>query len=84
VAQFRHLKQLHRPGFAVTDDGLAHLGQLGELQLFSLEQTQVTDAGLGHLKGLSGLKWLKLKGTRVTEAGVRELKKALPQFQAIW
>ena len=83
VGRLKHLKQLHRPGFAVTDAGLVHLGRLSDLQLLSLDDTQVTDAGLAHLKGLSGLKWLKLSRTRVTDAGVAELQKLLPQLQVI-
>lgn len=83
VARLRHLKQLHRPGFAVTDAGLVHLGQLSELQLLSLDDTQVTDAGLAHLKGLSGLKWLKLTRTRVTDAGIAEIQTSLPHLQVI-
>ena len=83
VGRLTHLKQLHRPGLAVTDAGLIHLRRLKELELLSLNNTQVTDAGLAHLKGLKGLKWLRVVGTRVTDAGVRELRKSLPQLQPI-
>jgi hypothetical protein len=83
VGQFTHLKQLHRPGRRVTDLGLAHLGRLSELQYLSLDRTQATDAGLAHLKGLANLRWLKLAQTKVTDAGLSELRKSLPQLQAI-
>jgi internalin A len=83
VGLFTHLKQLHRPGLAVTDAGLAHLRRLNELELLSLNSTQVTDAGLAHLKGLKGLKWLRVVGTRITDAGLRALQMSLPQLQAI-
>ncbi len=83
VGRLKHLKQLHRPGFAVTNAGLVHLGRLSELQLLSLDDTLVTDAGLAHLKGLAGLKWLKVTRTRVTDAGVAELQKSLPHLQVI-
>jgi hypothetical protein len=83
VARLPDLKQLHRPGFAVTDNGLAHLARSRNLQLLSLDDTQVTDAGLMHLKGLTGLRWLKVSRTKVTDAGVSELRKSLPQLQAI-
>jgi hypothetical protein len=83
VGRLRHLKQLHRPGFAVTDRGLAHLGQLSDLQFLSLDDTQVTDAGLASLTALKNLKWLKLTRTKVTDRGVTELRKFLPQLQAI-
>jgi hypothetical protein len=83
VARLTYLKQMHRPGFAVSDKGLAHLGRLSNLQLLSLDDTQVTDAGLVHLKGLLGLKWLKLTRSKVTDGGVAELRKSLPRLQAI-
>jgi hypothetical protein len=83
VARLRHLKQLHRPGFAVTDVGLAHLRGLTELELLSLDRTQVTDAGLAQLKGLRGLKWLKITRTRVTDLGVAHLQSFLPRLQVL-
>jgi hypothetical protein len=83
VGRLTHLKQVHRPGLAVTDSGLAHLRRLNELELLSINRTQVTDAGLAHLKDLKGLKWLRVAGTRVTDAGVRELRNSVPQLQAI-
>jgi hypothetical protein len=83
VGRLTHLKQLHRPGLAMTDAELIHLGQLNKLELLSLNHTQVTDAGLVHLKGLKGLKWLRVAGSRVTDAGVGELRKALPDLQPI-
>ena len=83
VARLKYLKQLHRPGLAVSDAGLAHVGRLSDLQLLSLENTHVTDAGLAHLKGLAGLKWLKLGKTSVTDAGVATLRSALPRVQIL-
>jgi hypothetical protein len=83
VGRLAELKQLHRPGFAVTDAGLAHLSRSSNIQLLSLDDTQVTDAGLAHLKKLSSLKWLKLTRTKVTDAGVADLRKSLPQLQPI-
>ena len=58
-------------------------GAIENLQLLSLDGTQVTDAGLVHLKRLSSLRWLKLTRTKVTDDGVRELQKSLPHLQAI-
>ena len=51
-ARLTHLRQLHRPGPGSPTPELAHLGRLSNLQLLSLDDTQVTDAGLTHLKGL--------------------------------
>jgi hypothetical protein len=83
VGRLTHLKQLHRPGLAVTDAGVAHLSRLKELELLSLNNTQVTDAGLAHLTGLKGLTWLRVAASRVTDAGVRTLQKSLPNLQPI-
>jgi hypothetical protein len=61
----------------VTDEELAHIARLTELQRLWLDGTRVTDAGLVHLAGLPQLQVLSLSQTRVTGAGVAKLKKAL-------
>src|SRR5262245_32178541 len=58
----------------VTDDFLAQLKSLTELQFLSLDDTPVTDAGLMHVKGMKRLRWLTLSGTKVTDAGLPQLK----------
>ena len=83
VARLKHLKQLHRPGPAVTDTGLAHLGRLSELQFLSLDGTQVTDAGIASSTGLRDLSFLKISRTKVTDNGVAELRKTLPHLRVI-
>jgi hypothetical protein len=83
VGRLTHLKQLHRPGPAVTDAGITHLGQLRDLQFLSLDGTQVTDDGLAQLKGLRALKWLKLTKTKVTALGVDKLRESLPDLRPI-
>ncbi len=83
VGRLKHLKQLHRPGFAVTDAGLVHLGRLSDLQFLSLDDTQVTDDGIANLMGLGGLKFLKVTRTRVTDRGIAELRKSRPHLRVI-
>ncbi len=62
------------PGTQITDVGLAHLSELGQLRQLHLQNSKVSDAGLGHLRGLANLEFLDLSGTRATDAGVAHLK----------
>jgi serine/threonine protein kinase/Leucine-rich repeat (LRR) protein len=68
----------------ITNDGLAHLTALTDLQDLQLTGTNVTDAGLKHLKGLTNLTVLYLGGTKVTAEGVAALSKALPKCKIAW
>ena len=67
----------------ITDDGLANLKGLRNLELLDLRGTDITDAGLEHLKSLSKLQQLSLNYTNVTEAGVKALKDALPNLKDV-
>jgi hypothetical protein len=73
-----NLKELSLPD-TITDNGLAHVGQLTELRVLFLQGPRITDAGLRHLKGLNRLEFLSLTGTQVTDEGKAELQAALPK-----
>jgi hypothetical protein len=62
-----------------TDDDLACLAPLVELEMLELSGAPVTDAGLKHLAGLKNLHCVDLSGTQVTPAGVAALRRALPK-----
>lgn len=57
----------------VSDNGMKCLSGLVNLQVLSVQFTQVGDAGLEHLVGLSQLNELALDYTQVTNAGLRHL-----------
>jgi hypothetical protein len=57
----------------VTDDGLAVVKELQNVQYLSVARTRVTDAGLAHLEALTTLEYLDLDDTRVTDAGLAHL-----------
>ena len=61
----------------ITDDGLAHLRNLTELDTLEAQNSQVTNAGLSHLTRIKKLRWLILDSTSVTDAA--ELQAILPQ-----
>jgi hypothetical protein len=66
-------------GSQITDDGLAHLKNLRQLEFLDLKKNKrLTDAGLVHLEGLKNLDQLILIGTQVTPAGVKQLQQKLP------
>lgn len=58
----------------ITDDGLAHLEGLTNLNELSLYRTPTTDASLDHLKKLTQLKKLVLEDTYVTDTGLEKLE----------
>lgn len=62
----------------LTNQGLASLKGMKELQVLNLYGTPIGDEGLKHLETLTGLKNLTLKRTAVTAAGVSALRKVLP------
>lgn len=68
-----HVAQLDLSQTAVTDAGLAPVGDLKRLVRLNLSRTGITDAGLGALKGLENLDYLNLYGTQVTDAGLKQL-----------
>jgi hypothetical protein len=57
----------------ITDRALGRLPLLTQLQVLTLDRTQVTDAGLTQLEGLRQLQWLSLHHTRVTDRGLQRL-----------
>jgi hypothetical protein len=78
VAQFTHLRRLVFCKSRVTDDALAHLETLTDLEYLDLDSTRVTDAGLDHLKSLHNLRCLSLTGTEVSDHGADALNDQLP------
>lgn len=67
---------------AVTDQGLSHLKELGEIVSLSLWASQVTDRGLSHLQSLTKLYHLDLTGTPITDEGLVHLQ-GLTKLQAL-
>jgi hypothetical protein len=65
-------------GTAFSDNDLAHLTMLSNLDSLVLSKTQVTDAGLALLSRLKALSKLSLADTQVTNNGVADLQRALP------
>lgn len=58
----------------ITDAGLAHLKEFGQLKELYLDGTGITDAGLLHLKEVGALEWISLSSTRMTDAGLEHLQ----------
>jgi Leucine-rich repeat (LRR) protein len=57
----------------VSDQGVAHLADLRELECLKLNGAAVTDASLASLKNLTKLKFLDLSNSSVTGAGLQHL-----------
>jgi len=67
------LTWLNLANTAVTDAGLAKLGDFKNLTMVHLENTEIGDEGLEHLKGLENLQYLNLYGTNVSDQGLKHL-----------
>ncbi|MEZ6072985.1 MAG: hypothetical protein R3C10_22655 [Pirellulales bacterium] len=66
-----------------TDDGLAHLEGLTELERLGIQQGQITDSGVIHLVKLAKLKDLWISGNQLTDVGEAELKRANPALKVL-
>lgn len=66
----------------ITDERLAYVARLSQLQLLRLNNTRITDAGLVHIEGLTKLKRLEINDTQITDAGLAHLA-GLPHVTAL-
>ncbi|MCS7168440.1 MAG: hypothetical protein RMI91_09460 [Gemmatales bacterium] len=57
----------------ITDQGLAHIRRLRNLQHLHLRNLQISDEGLKHLTGLKNLSTLRLDGIRISGKGLAYL-----------
>ena len=65
-------------GDAVTDDVLAHISRLKDLQSLVLAGPRITDEALQKFAGLKRLTTLLLRDTAATDEGIARLQAALP------
>jgi mono/diheme cytochrome c family protein/uncharacterized membrane protein len=68
---------------AVTDAGLASVGEMRRLRRLHLDQLKVTDSGLARLSRLRQLEYLNLRGTLVTDKGLAALR-TLPRLRSLY
>lgn len=76
VKHFPRLLGLCLDRTTVTDEGLACLAGLTNLQFLDLGNTFITDRGLDHLASLPGLHMLRLEHTKISDDGLRILSRA--------
>lgn len=69
-------------GSQVTDQDLALIEFLPEVERINLGKTKITDAGLVSLAGLAGLRQLNLANTQVTDEGLSNLKE-VPRLRSL-
>ncbi|MEZ5966476.1 MAG: hypothetical protein R3F56_21750 [Planctomycetota bacterium] len=73
----RHGTILDLRGTVTTDDDLANLWVLPNLESLGLQGTEVTDTGLRHLAALPKLEFLNLRATAVAGPGLAALPNSL-------
>lgn len=71
--QFPVIANLVLKNTAITDQGLANMGDIPTLQILNLP-AQITDSGLGYLKCCQSLRRLDLSFTKVTDEGLARLR----------
>jgi len=75
IGEMTNLEYLVFSGSGPTDEGLAHLSRLKNLQTLSLEfLPNIKGPGLEHLKGLPSLEKLRLTKTGVTDETLKHVK----------
>ena len=67
-----------------TDQGLASVGKMTNLEQLTIYAHAITDAGLVRLSGMAALRKLHIKNTQVTEKGIERLREALVDCKIIW
>jgi hypothetical protein len=82
------LASLHFAAIQITDDALAHLGTLPDLEVLDIRETRVTDVGLMLLSRLRNLFTIDVQGTAVSAAGARAYRdhvaKWLPDVEVLF
>lgn len=68
------LKGLFLRYVRMTDDGLAGLVGLKDLEELDVAQTRITGDGLRHLAGFPALRWLELSETQLGDDGLKHLR----------
>lgn len=83
VTRLAGLQELCLSNTTISEDGLAQLASLGELQRVYIYHTAVGDQGLHKLTGLPGLKWLTCSGTMISEDGLNRFRQAMPDCKVV-
>jgi hypothetical protein len=84
----RSLRTLHLVHLELTDDGLAALQSLSELEYLTIyrdhrSNNKLTNLAVQHLRGLRNLKRLNIGGGWLSTTAVDELKSYLPNCEVI-
>lgn len=83
VVRLTGLQELCLSNTTISEEGLAQLASLGELQRVYIYHTAIGDRGLHNLTRLAGLKWLTCSGTMISEEGLNRFRQALPDCKAV-
>jgi len=77
------LQELYISDARISNQGLALLRPLKELQRISIYHTDIGDQGLLNLALITGLKWLTCSGTSITEDGLNHFRRVMPGCKAV-
>ncbi|MFH1026472.1 MAG: hypothetical protein V1791_00570 [Pseudomonadota bacterium] len=77
------LQELYISDARISNQGLALLRPLKELQRISIYHTDIGDQGLLNLALITGLKWLTCSGTSISEDGLNLFRRVMPGCKAV-
>jgi outer membrane protein assembly factor BamB len=73
LARLPRLRVLNVAGADISDDAMAAIGEMANLQRLYIWRTRISDVGLTHLQSLTGLCVLNLCDTNTSDEGIRGL-----------
>lgn len=83
ISDLKHLNKLHLEHTAITDEGIARMGNMPNLEYLNLIGTKVSDASIKKLAEFKSLRSLYVWQSALTEEGIAELKKLRPDVNVI-
>lgn len=82
--EFSRITHVSVDGTAVTDEELAHIASLSDLQGIDISNTAITDVGLDHLAKTRSLRYVNAHNTKLTERFVDDLRKRRRSLVVDW
>jgi uncharacterized membrane protein/mono/diheme cytochrome c family protein len=83
IAGLKHLNKLYLEHTAISDEGIAALSPMANLEYLNLIGTKVSDASIAKLAELKSLRSLYLWKSAITDSGIVELKKLRPDLHVV-
>ena len=85
IKQIRTIRSLTIvPPTHIDDRGMAHIGEMTQLESLGINGLPITDAGLAQLHSLKNLQLLRAYVTNCTQDGINDFQAAVPACEIQW